>query len=223
MKSKWDKVVVLTEADRSFYEKRGNKNVMIIPNAVYTEKLDLSNKKNIICAIGRVERAKGFDMLIDAFSRIASDVPDWKLRILGDGTQRAHLLAEIETLGLSHQIKMPGVSHSVAQELAESSIYALSSRYEGLPLTMLEAMSARNAIVAFAIPSAKDVLTSESAIVVPTENVEMFASALRQMISDDKRRERSSTAAYEAAQEYSIENIGGKWLSLFDNLLNDKS
>lgn len=217
-----DKFVVLTEADRTFYEKYGMHNLVVIPNAVYTETMDLSNKQKVICAVGRVEYAKGFDLLIKAFARIATEFPEWKLRILGDGSQREELIAAIHDLGLTHQIEMPGMSHAVAQELAQSSIYALSSRHEGFGLTLVEAMNAKNAIVAFEIPCTWDVLTTASAIVVPPENIKAFASALHKMISDEKLRESAGIAAYEEAQKYSVACIVEKWINLFDSLLGGR-
>lgn len=214
-----DKVAVLTEADSAFYKKFGVQNVTVIPNAVYTETVDISNKQNIICAAGRFDHQKGFDLLIQAFAKVAEKMPDWKLRILGDGSQRANLLNQVNELGLSHQIEMPGMSNAIAEEFARSSIYVLSSRHEGFGLTLVEAMHAGNAIVAFDLPCVRDILTSESAIIVPPENAEALAAALYEMVCNTDFRVSSSLAAHAKAQEYTIENIGDKWLRLFDSLL----
>jgi glycosyltransferase involved in cell wall biosynthesis len=177
---------VLTEDDRSYYRKFGVKNCIVIPNAIHTQTFDISNKENIVCSIGRIEHVKGFDLLIQAFSLIAKDAPNWKLRILGDGSQRKNLMDKIIELKLSDQIQMPGMCNTVEKELARSSIYVLSSRSEGFGLTLLEAMNAKNAVVAFKLPFAEEILTSESATLVTPGNVDKLAEAIREMIFDER-------------------------------------
>lgn len=157
-------------------------------------------------------------MLISAFSQIAGDFPDWKLRIWGDGSQRKALLAQIEELGLSHQIELPGVTDRVAEELAHSSVFVMSSRWEGFSLALVEAMAAGNAIVSFDLPCTKDILNNDSAIIVPRNDIAALADALRRMLSDEALREKCGAGAYMASQKYSIENVGQMWFALFDRL-----
>lgn len=215
-----DAVAVLTEADKAFYKKCRAHNIYVIPNAIYNEPKEQPRKQNVVCSVGRVETVKGFDMLVSAFSQIAGDFPDWKLRIWGDGSQRKVLLSKIEELGLSRQIELPGVTDRVAEELAQSSVYVMSSRWEGFSLALVEAMAAGNAIVAFDLPCTKDILNSDSAIIVPRDDVDALADALRRMMSDAALREKCGAGAYAASEKYSIESIGQMWFALFDQLCN---
>ena len=213
-----DAVAVLTEYDKAFYERFGIRNITVIPNAVYITP-GAGERTNVICSVGRIVPEKGFDMLIEAFAKIAKDFPDWKLRIWGDGEDRKLLLSRIEKLGLSPQIELPGVTDRVAEELAQSSIYVVSSRWEGLSLAMIEAMSAGNAIVSFDLPCAKDSLTPECGLVIPSGNVDAMADALRKMMTDAAFREKCGAGAYAASRKYNIDNIGQMWFNLFDRLL----
>lgn len=212
-----DAVVVLTKFDKAFYEKTGIQNVTVIPNAVYISPQG-GDKTNILCSVGRVETVKGFDMLISAFSQIAKDFPDWKLQIWGDGSQRESLLTEVCKLGLSNQIELPGVTNQVAEVLSQSSIFVMSSRWEGSPLALIEAMASGNAIVAFDLPFTKDLLSTDFALIVPNGDVYALAQALRIAMTNKKLREEFGEGARTASEKFSIENIGKMWLKLFSNL-----
>lgn len=157
-------------------------------------------------------------MLIAAFAKLARDFPDWKLRILGEGSQRVSLLKQIEELGLSDQIEMPGVTDQVAEELSCSSIFVLSSRWEGLPLALIEAMSCANAIVAFDLPCVKDILSTDSAIIVPSGDVGKLADALHRMMVDETLRKACGATALAESEKFSIENIGKMWINLFEQI-----
>ena len=212
-----DAVAVLTEADKEFYAGFGIHNVTVIPNAIYICPCG-GEKLNVLCSVGRVEAVKGFDMLIAAYSQIAKDFPDWKLRIWGDGSQRETLLAKIEELGLSDQIEMPGVTDQVAEELSKSSVFVMSSRWEGFPLALIEAMSSENAIVAFDLPCTKDILSPATGLVVPKNDVDALAGAMRKMLSDELLRVQCGAGARDAARKFNIDNVGHMWLDLFEQL-----
>lgn len=214
-----DRFVVLTKADQRFYEKYGVSNVQVIPNANYNEVNPNEEKEKSILAVGRIEHIKGFDLLIDAFSMVANKHPDWKLRILGEGSQRKKYLVKIERLGLSGQIELQGATPKVADAYASSSVYAFSSRGEGFGLSLVEAMGGGNAIVAFDLPCVGEILGPKSGIVVPCEDTKAFSEALDKMMSDKTFREECGKAALTDAEKFSKNAIGNMWTSLFNELV----
>ena len=103
--------------------------------------------------MGRFKYQKGFDMLVDAFAGVAERHPDWRLRIVGHGHLREPLQERIDALGLGDSVELAGPTDDVPGEMARASIYALSSRFEGFPLVLIEAMSKGMAIAAFDCPT----------------------------------------------------------------------
>lgn len=139
------------------------KDVVIAPNPVITkETIDsakepaqhpwLVNKKTpVIVAIGRLSYQKGFDILIDTFSQVSKQV-DCRLIIFGDGELRSALQSQVDSLGLSENVSMPGYVFNPLAELKAADVYVLSSRFEGSPNAIVEAMSVGTQVVAFDCP-----------------------------------------------------------------------
>ena len=141
---KLDVLVTLTERDRLAYEEllAGRQRLEVIPNTarpVGGAEPDLATPR--VVAAGRLTRQKGFDLLIAAFEQVAADHPDWRLRILGRGERHEELQAMIEARGLADRVELAGATCDIGAELAHASIFAFSSRREGFPLVLLEAMS----------------------------------------------------------------------------------
>ena len=101
-------------------------------------------------AVGRLIRAKGFDLLVQAFARAATARPEWSLTIFGEGPERANLEAQVRDLGLGDRVDLPGRVSDPLEHLACAHAFALSSRYEGFPNALLEAMSCGLPVAAFA-------------------------------------------------------------------------
>ncbi|MFC7583803.1 glycosyltransferase [Nonomuraea antimicrobica] len=159
---RFDAVAVLTETSRKEYrDLLSGTPVVRIPNAVHMEQRKHSDQSNpIVIAVGRLVPQKGFDMLIPAFGAAAGEHPEWKLRIFGTGPSKERLQARIDKAGLGDRIRLMGRSNVIHEELAKASVYALSSRIEGLPMAMIEAMGHALPIVAFDCPTGPaDVLT----------------------------------------------------------------
>ena len=102
-----------------------------------------------IIGVGRLDRQKGFDLLIPAFTRLAGRFPDWDLIVFGKGVERAALQQAIDQHGLGPRIILAQPSQSIGDELAASHIFAFPSRYEGFPNALAEAMAAGLPSVAF--------------------------------------------------------------------------
>ena len=225
-----DLLAVLTEADREAYlQLLGDRapRIEVMPNTVHTipeEKSDLDAK--MILAAGRATPQKGFDLLIRAWAKVAPDHPDWMLRLYCHGQSRPALLELKEELGLSdEQLIVYLGAKKLPLRMQQSSIYALSSRFEGFPLILLEAMGAGMGVVAFDCPTGpRDVVDDRrNGLLVPPRDVDGFAAALKEMIEDEALRRSCAAAAIETAHDYTMDAIGPRWSELLAALRSARS
>jgi glycosyltransferase involved in cell wall biosynthesis len=219
-----DKLVVLTETDRERYAKhlgrRHAAKLAVIPNTARQmggPKADLSATR--VLAAGRLTRQKGFDVLVDAWAEVADAHPDWTLRICGKGHLRNALRRQVRQRDVGASVELPG-PRDLEVEMAEASIFVLSSRFEGFPLVLLEAMSKGMAVVAADCPTGpRDVIRDrENGLLVPMNDPEALAEGIRTFMNDPELRRRCGEAAVETAREYSIDAVGPRWEALFDEL-----
>jgi glycosyltransferase involved in cell wall biosynthesis len=218
-----DVLVALTEQDREAYRELldGSVRLAVIPNTVHDvggPPADLESRT--VLAAGRLVHQKGFDMLIEAFARVHTAQPDWTLKICGGGELEGRLRAAVAEHGLEDAVELPGPCADLPGEMERASIYALSSRFEGFPLVLLEAMGKGMAVVAFDCPTGpRDIIDDHrNGILVPPRNVDAFAAGLLELIEDDELRRRCGPAAAETAREYTVDAVGPRWEALFREL-----
>lgn len=205
--AKYDKFVVLTEEDRGYWN--GLNNIEVIPNArTFTFEKPSSCTSHQVIAVGRYCHQKGFDMLLDAWKKI--DTTGWTLRIAGRGEDLGPVPANVIT----------GPSTDIKQECLNSSILAMSSRYEGLPMVLLEAQAAGLPIVSFQCKCGpKDIVEpGVTGFLVPEGDTDTLASKLKELMDDEELRQRMGAAAFEASNRFDIETIMQKWVDLFQGL-----
>jgi glycosyltransferase involved in cell wall biosynthesis len=223
-----DGLAVLTEQDRREYESAldGKAPPMWrIPNTVRDiepPQADLGAKR--IFAAGRHTPQKGYDMLIPAFAPVAAAHPDWELRICGRGQRTAQLQAKIDELRLGGQVTLAEPSEDIPGEMAQASIYVLSSRYEGFPLVLIEAMSKGMAVVAFDCPTGPADIVDDhrNGILVPAQDVEGLTAGMLEMVEDEELRRRCGAAAIETARAYTMDAVGPQWDDMLQTLLRDR-
>ena len=224
-----DGLAVLTEEDQHEYERAldgGAPPMWRIPNTVREiepPQADLAAKR--IFAAGRHTPQKGFDMLIPAFAPVAAAHPDWELRICGRGQRTAQLQAKVEELGLGGQVTLAEPSEDIPGEMARASIYVLSSRYEGFPLVLIEAMSKGMAVVAFDCPTGPADIVDDhrNGILVPAQDVERLTAGMLELVEDEALRRRCGAAAIETAREYTMAAVGPQWDEMLQALLRDRA
>jgi glycosyltransferase involved in cell wall biosynthesis len=223
-----DGFVVLTEADRLTYEEQFGDALRVwrIPNTVADIELptaDLGARR--VLAAGRLTPQKGFDLLIDAFGPVARAHPDWRLDIFGGGHSTETLQGEIDARGLAEQVALRGPTADLPGEMARASVYALSSRFEGFPMVLIEAMGKGMACVAFDCPTGPGEIIDDhrNGLLVPAMDVEGLTAALMEMIEDEELRRRCGAAALETARDYTMAAIGPKWDEMIGTLVSRRA
>ncbi len=174
-----------------------------------------------VLAMGRLETQKGFDVLIEAFGRLAADFPDWGLAILGEGSLRPRLSDQIAALGLADRVQLPGVTVSPAATLRHGDLFVLSSRYEGFGLALVEAMAVGLPVIATDCPSGPSEIVhpGEDGRLVPAEDATALAGAMAQLMSDAAERRRLGENARAAAQRFDLNTVMQSWEHVLDACL----
>ena len=217
-----ERLVVLTEADKEAWEKAGCTNVTVIPNPCMLDNCQLSTIHSqfpkTVLAVGRLHEQKGFDLLLEAWQPIEKHYPEYSLRIVGEGAKRAELEAQIENLHLQH-VTLAGRSADMAKEYAAASLFVLSSRYEGLPLALIEAMWSGVPCVAFDCPQGPaELLADGRGWLVENGNVEKLTQQLIDTLAHpDEAAARAAKAQAFAQATYSEAAIMPQWEKVIDN------
>ena len=220
-----DAYVVLTHADADDYRRRLHglrtpveviRNALPWPPAETPAPLD----SKVVVAAGRLAREKGFARLVDAFAPVARDHRDWRLDVHGEGTERRALTERIRRLGLEGQVRLPGYTDDFRGVLAGASAYALTSRVEGFPMVLIEAMSAGVPLVAMDCPRGPGEIVDDgkNGFLVRDGDIGGFSEALRRLVEDDELRRSCGRRAHEDARRYAVDAVLEEWLALFERL-----
>lgn len=215
----YDRFVVLTEEDRGYW---GNlPNIAVIPNAnsfVPSCQADVTQKRTI--AVGRYDYQKGFDELITIWRKIYDHHPDWKLDIFGDGPLKQELQSQIDQLGLENVVCLCPPVKDIEKEYAQSSMLIMTSRYEGLPMTLLEAQACGLPMVAYACKCGpRDIIKQDkNGFLVDEGDREMMIMRLLQLMGNEELRRRMGRKAKEMSANFVENKVTEKWLNLFCQL-----
>lgn len=211
-------VTVLTDFDVPFFKDR-KANVVVMPNPSSFKNITTNTHKRekVILAVGSLNRIqhKGFDNLIKIMARVLPNYPDWKLRIAGGGD--ASNLQTLEQLvrkeNLEKQVEFLGYCDHVRELMGKSSIYVLSSRFEGLPMVLLEAMSQGMACIAYdCVTGPSNMITHEvNGILVADQNMDEMVEQLDKLMQDEQKRLQLGSQALVSLDDYKIERIYEKW------------
>ncbi|MDQ3776536.1 MAG: glycosyltransferase family 4 protein [Pseudomonadota bacterium] len=221
-------VVALTQESADWLRMHTSaKRITIIPNmalwplAVQAPRLSPETvrvaDRHILLAVGRLAKEKGFDWLIEAFRALAQKYYDWILVILGEGLERRALETHVQAAGLDGRVFMPGRAGNVGEWYERADLYVMSSRFEGFPNTLAEAMAHGLPAVSFDCDTGpRDIIRPEvDGLLVPPGNVDALTAALDRVMGDAALRVQFSTRAIEARERFSMDRIAGMWEEFF--------
>ncbi|RBL79206.1 glycosyltransferase family 4 protein [Streptomyces cavourensis] len=174
-----------------------------------------------LLAVGRLHADKGFDLLVQAYARLAPSHPDWDLVILGEGDERRALEAQVQGAGLQDRVSLPGRAGNVGDWYQSADLYVLTSRFEGLSNTLLESMASGLAAVAFDCDTGPREIVRDGVdgvLVRPNGDVDALCRALDAVMSDETGRQRMAQAATAVRERFSAERVLGLWEELFDGV-----
>ena len=214
-----DHVLFLTDADARKFERDGLCSVGVMHNPLQTwpERVSPLTDRTVV-TLGRLELEKRYDRLLEAWAIVAARHPDWQLRIYGDGSLRQALDRQVTALGLTETAHLMGTTSAAIDELQRSSVFALSSEQEGLPLVMAEAMSCGVPCVAFdCAPGIREIIRDgEDGIVVRNRDVAALADGICRLIEDEGLRRDLGARARENIARFRLEDIMRHWEQLFE-------
>ena len=219
-----DAVVLLTSSDAKHYG--FHKNAVVIPNSLsfIPKKQSLSEKK-VILAVGRLTYQKGFERLIEAILPIKEKCGGWQVKIIGSGEDKEKLLRRIKEAGLEQIITIMPTTDKIEDEYFNASIYVMSSRYEGLPMVLIEAKSYGLPIVSFDCPEGPSDIIRDGidGFLVENGNVEALSQAILKLIEDDGLRKSFGHEAVKDIDKFKPEHVGALWDKLFAGLIDKRN
>lgn len=211
-----DMTVVLTEADAKSFRALHGRNIVSIPNFTSIGDNEPSKCENkVLLAVGRHEPQKGFDMLIKAWANV--DIPGWKLRIVGDGSQKEANKQLANDLGVSGTIDFADSTPHIAEEFQNASCFVLSSRFEGLVLVLIEAKMMGLPCISFDCPESPREIIHDGidGVLVPPGNIDSMSKAIINTLNNpDKLRVMGSKARKDATHRYSPDHVINKWIEI---------
>ncbi|WP_433478775.1 glycosyltransferase [Spirillospora sp. CA-142024] len=219
-----DRMLVLTAEDADAWARDGMTNVDHIPNALHVmPKMHPTLDLPVVACVGRLSYEKGVDLMLEAWERVAARHPGWRLHVYGNGPDEESLRARASAAGLSGSVEFRGTVADVEEALVEASVFALPSRAEGFPMSVLEAMAYGLPTVAFdCAPGVRELIEDgrEGLLAVPGDTA-AFAAALDRLIADPDLRRSLGKEARASVLRFRPDAVLARWDRLFDLLHRD--
>lgn len=218
-----DDILTLTERDKSMWQ-RGTKlkaAIRSIPNPspfrIQAAEYPIDSKT--VIAIGRPIYQKGYDLMLCAWRLASTKAEGWKLRIIGCGDEEEEKLKELcINLGIEASVELVPATNNIAKHYSDAAIYCLSSRTEGLPLVLIEALAFGLPIVSFDCDTGpREVLAGCGIDLVPQGNIEALSESLLELMNDPAKRLMLSGLAKVRAKDFQPEKIMSQWMELLGN------
>jgi hypothetical protein len=216
----FDKYIVLTENDKKKIDERFKIESIVINNTKSFESKEVSNlyNKNFLSA-GRFTYVKGYDLLIEAFSIFAKQNNEWTLTIVGEGEKKRKIIELIKKYNLEDRVKIEGFTKDIKKYMLNSSVYLLASRWEGMPMVVLESYEMGIPVISFDIDAMKELTNNiETGIIVNKYDVNEYAEAMLKLANNREELIRLAKNAKEKSNDYSYEKIGKKWSEILNSL-----
>ena len=216
-----DRLLARTREDADRWINQGLNNLDVMPNPLPWLPVRPSPRTaRTVVSIGRLDEQKRVDLLLEAWARTAPRFPDWTLRVYGTGADERDLRDYCRELGLDSSVRWMGATGDVPGALREASVLVQSSRGEGFPLVLLEAMACAVPCVAFdCAPGVREIVTDgEDGLLAPPGDTRALAERLARVMADRELRDRLGEQARRSVDRYAPERIVRRWEELFDFL-----
>jgi len=217
-----DHLVVQTREIKDWFH-RYNNSIHIIANPVgtvqevaeFSSEVTLPSGKSIV-AMGQLSPQKGFDLLLKVFAKIHQTYKEWNLIILGTGPMKEELVLQAGQLGIERYLHLPGMVTNPLSVLKKCDLFVLSSRYEGLPNVLLEAMACGLPVVSFDCPSGPSEVIRDrvNGLLVPLKDLDALKDAIESLIKDEKLRLSLGREAVKVQDKFSLEKVMSQWNNL---------
>lgn len=200
----------------------------VIPNAInpdFIRKPYEGQRIKRVVAAGRMTTQKNFDLLINAFSKVADEFPEYTLTIFGEGPERQNLEERIKKLGLEDRVSMPGHTDHMPEELEISSLYVLSSDFEGMPNALMEGMAVGLPCVSTNCPcGGPEFLIQDgvNGVLVPVGDADKMAEAMKALLIDEEKRNELGKEAMKVQKTLAPEKIYKQWEEFIVNVCEEK-
>lgn len=217
---KFDRFIVLTEEDKAYWGSLPN--IEVIPNAnSFTSSTQASLTNNSVLAIGRFDYQKGFDDLIKIWQIVQQSNPKWKLNIYGHGPLENDLKKLISSCNLNDSIVLRSPIKDIKSVYLDHSILVMTSRYEGLPMVLLEGQVCGLPLVSYACKCGpKDIITDGSnGYIIDEGDKSQFASRLVSLMNNDSTRKTMGNNSLKNSENFTESKVMYKWIELFENLI----
>jgi glycosyltransferase involved in cell wall biosynthesis len=214
-----DRMLALTAEDADAWARDGMTNADHIPNPLHvTPTVHPTLDLPVVACVGRLSYEKGTDLMLEAWRRVSARHPEWRLHIYGGGPDEADLRAQ--AAGMAGSVEFRGVVADVEEALVEASVFALPSRAEGFPMSVLEAMAYGLPTVAFdCAPGVRTLIEDDrDGIVVRPGDTVAFAAALERLIDDPGLRRALGAEARASVLRFHPDAVLARWDRLFDLL-----
>lgn len=217
-------LITMTQGAMDWFKDAMDVKGWVIPNPVPPAGAapDRRSDGHTIGAVGRLVPQKGFDLLLDAFARVAQRIPDWKLVIWGEGPERAALERQRDRLGLADRVSLPGVTEKPGDWVPRTDLFVLSSRFEGWGIVVGEAMGAGLPVVSFDCQwgPAEMIEHDRSGLLVPNGDGAALGESIVALCDDPARRAALGQAARERMADFGHDQVLARWQSVITSVLD---
>lgn len=219
--AQYDKIIVLNPHEKAYVQ---SDNAVVIPNPTKSTLLRADRTRKKVLAAGRIAPVKAFDQLIEVWSLLHQDFPDWQLHFYGQdylGTQQ-QLESLVEKYHLQDVIHFKGSVSDLSKVMTGYSIYAMTSETECFPMVLLESLAVGLPVISYDCPNGpRNILTDgEDSFLIPDKNIAIFAEKLRILMQNENLRSEMGDKGIQNVERFSLENVMQEWITLFNALKN---
>ncbi len=219
-------VIVQSKGQADWFKQMSDR-VVVIPNPVrtYTDNQNSQAGRTFTAVgAGRLSFEKGFDLLLTAFAKVHKEFPEWSLVIYGDGPERLALERRIQELRLDKKAQLPGLTTSLTAHLRTAGCFVLSSRFEGFPNVLIEALACGCPVIATNCSDsiAEIVRHGWNGLLIPSEDTDSLANALNRIMEDAKLHRIFEANGPDSVGRFDIDSVAGLWEKLFQEIASEQ-